>query len=225
MRKVANKETDLTSTGQGGHTPHGEEKQQELVRAAYDLIAERGFEGLRTRDVAARASVTVATLHYYFPTKEDLIRGVMTVAMEQFRRRTLDPEAPAREPGTDLREVLQVRQRQMKETPQLFTVLLELTTRASRDPAIKAIMRESDTAWRENISLHLQAGVQKGVFRPDLDVPAAAVVLEALSRGRAMLTMLNLDKLLDERINAEVERWLTGKSGEHSGQARQQRLP
>jgi len=198
-------------TGHGGHTPHGEEKQEELVRAAFDLIAERGFEGLRTRDVAARANVTVATLHYYFPTKEHLIRGVMAFAMEKFRTRmTPYPETSTADPRTQLRQVLQFRQRQMRETPELYAVLLELTTRASRDAGIKAIMRESDALWRESISRQLRAGVEGGAFRPDLDVEAAAIVLEAISRGRAMLTMVNPDLLVNERIDAEIERWLTG---------------
>jgi len=89
---------------------------------------------------------------------------------------------------------------------------LELTTRASRDAGIKAIMRESDALWRESISRQLRAGVEGGAFRPDLDVEAAAIVLEAISRGRAMLTMVNPDLLVNERIDAEIERWLTGRT-------------
>jgi AcrR family transcriptional regulator len=207
-----------TPVGRGGHTQHGEEKREELVRAAFGLIAERGFEGLRTRDVAARSGVTVATLHYYFPTKEHLIRGVMAAVVEQFRRpRPTDPDTAAPDPGKELRDVLMLRGRQMQQTPELFTVLLELTTRATRDPVVKAIMHESEAEWREHISSHLRAGVEKSVFRSDLDVQAAAVVLEALSRGRAMLTMVSPDALADERINAEIGRWLTGKSEPRPG--------
>jgi len=211
MRDV--KYNDAEISPKGKHTEHGEKKEEELARAAFDLIAERGFEGLRTRDVADRAGITVATLHYYFPTKEHLIRAVMTNAMDQFRRtRNINPEEPVRESRKELREVLQARQHQIHETPKLFIVLLELTTRASRDPAIKAIMRESDVNWRESISSHLREGVEKGRFRPDLDVPAAAVFLEALTRGRSMLAMVNPDELLDERVDTEIECWLTGRS-------------
>jgi len=216
MRDVKNKDAEMVPINR--HTEQGEKKEEELVSAASDLIAERGFEGLRTRDVAAAAGVTVATLHYYFPTKEQLIRAVMTSAMEQFRkRRTNIPDVPLRESRADLRGVLQARQHQMRKTPKLFIVLLELTTRASRDPAIKAIMRESDVNWRESISSHLREGVEKGQFRPDLDVPAAAIFLEALTRGRSMLAMVNPDALLDERVDTEIERWLTGKPVPASG--------
>src|ERR1700729_2151247 len=47
-----------------------------LLQAAYDVIAQAGFEGLRTRAVADRAHVNIATLHYYFPTKQNLIEGL-----------------------------------------------------------------------------------------------------------------------------------------------------
>jgi len=40
-----------------------ERRRQELVHAAFNLIAEHGFEGLRTRDVAAEVGVNIATLH------------------------------------------------------------------------------------------------------------------------------------------------------------------
>src|SRR2546427_12347385 len=75
------------------------ERQEELVAAAYGLVATRGFEGLRTRDVAGVVGLNVATLHYYYPTKEALIRGVVGHAMARFRS-TL---SPAGSPGEQLR--------------------------------------------------------------------------------------------------------------------------
>src|SRR5256886_6429950 len=65
-------------------TTHGDERRRSLVLAAYDLIAEKGFEELRTRDVAMRAGVNIATLHYYFASKEDLIEGVVDYLLDLF---------------------------------------------------------------------------------------------------------------------------------------------
>jgi AcrR family transcriptional regulator len=61
-----------------------DERRQSLVGAAFEPIAADGFEGLRTRSVAARAEVNIATLHYYFPTKEALIGGVAQYIAAQF---------------------------------------------------------------------------------------------------------------------------------------------
>src|SRR6516162_5881165 len=54
----------------------GDDRRDSLVRAAFACLAADGFEGLRTRSVADRAGVNIATLHYYFPTKEALIKGL-----------------------------------------------------------------------------------------------------------------------------------------------------
>ncbi len=62
-----------------------EPRKEELVEAAYREIAANGFEGLRTREVAGAVGVNVATLHYYFPSKEDLIRAVLGHVMSRFQ--------------------------------------------------------------------------------------------------------------------------------------------
>ena len=60
------------------------DRRKELILIAYDHIAKRGFEGLRVRAVAAELGINNATLHYYFPTKEDLIKGVVDYMIEKF---------------------------------------------------------------------------------------------------------------------------------------------
>src|ERR1700726_1447566 len=70
---------------------HGR-RRADLLQAAFDVVAEAGFEGLRTRAVAARAGVNIATLHYYFPSKQDLIEGVAQLLSANFV--TLHGSAP-----------------------------------------------------------------------------------------------------------------------------------
>src|SRR5919197_2199765 len=71
------------------------DRRRALVAAAYRRIASGGFEGLRTRDVAADVGVNIATLHYYFPTKEALIRGVIGEAMRRFTQTMPGEGSPA----------------------------------------------------------------------------------------------------------------------------------
>lgn len=195
----------------GGYTRHGAAQREALVHAAFNLIAERGFEGLRTRDVATRAGVNIATLHYYFATKEDLIRSVVDALIEKFRTQHVPYLATQpRRPLTELRQELQDAQYQVRESPEIFAVLFELFTRSTRDPAIKAILQDTDAQWKEHITLYLSEGVAQGVFRQDLDVAAAAAALVALVIGSAIELMTNPDAFPTSRFNSEVERWLTG---------------
>src|SRR5438477_12242730 len=99
-----------------------ENRRQDLVRAAFNQIAQRGFEGLRTREVAAEVGVNIATLHYYFPSKEALIRGVVEHAMERFRS-TL---APHGSPADQLRNHLRAVRKLLQAEPELGTVMGEL---------------------------------------------------------------------------------------------------
>src|SRR3979411_1794288 len=122
-------------------------RRDELVLAAFKLIAERGFEGLRTRDVAAMVGVNIATLHYYFPTKESLIRGVLEYAMGRFRT-TL---APHGSPSDQLRNHLRAVQKLLAEEPELGSVMGELALRSARDKAIAGIMAEMYEAWHATL--------------------------------------------------------------------------
>jgi len=92
-----------------------ERRREELVLAAYRQIAEHGFEGLRTREVAAEVGVNIATLHYYFPTKEALIGAVLAHAMGRFRT-TLSPHGS---PSEQLRNYLRSVRKLLADEPEL----------------------------------------------------------------------------------------------------------
>jgi AcrR family transcriptional regulator len=193
------------------HTPHGEAQRRALVLAAYHLIAEGGFERLRTRDVAARAGVNIATLHYYFRTKEDLIRGVVAYLQEQFAMAL--PSSARGTPQTPLDELrveLADTEYQIREHPGPFIVLFELFLRSLRDPAIHGILQGMDASWQRHIEGYLTAGVAQGHFRADLDVPAAAAGIISLVKGSIVQLVLHPESFPAARLYAEIERWLTG---------------
>jgi AcrR family transcriptional regulator len=52
------------------------------MRAAVEVIAEDGFEGASTRDMAARAGVSVAALYHHFPSKLGLLREFLDEAYD-----------------------------------------------------------------------------------------------------------------------------------------------
>src|SRR3546814_1921209 len=52
------------------------------MRTAVGLMAEKGYEGTSTRDIASAAGVSVAALYYHFPSKLDLLREFLHEAHE-----------------------------------------------------------------------------------------------------------------------------------------------
>src|SRR3954452_16901408 len=55
----------------------GEEASPErILRATTRLFAERGFEGVSTRDIAAAVDLNIATVHHHVGSKADLYDAV-----------------------------------------------------------------------------------------------------------------------------------------------------
>jgi len=172
------------------------------VLAAYREIAERGFEGLRTREVAAEVGVNIATLHYYFPTKEALIRAVLDHAMGRFRT-TL---APHGSPADQLRNYLRATRKLMLDEPELGAVMAELALRSIRDDSIGSIMNEMYDVWHVTLRGLLRRAVKEGKLRPEADSDAVAALIIAT------LTAMTLPVMSDARRGdqalRQLERWL-----------------
>jgi AcrR family transcriptional regulator len=150
------------------------DRRHALVEVAYSQIAQRGFEGLRTREVAAGAGVNIATLHYYFPSKEILIGAVLTHAMQRFRS-TLDVSGST---ADQLRRHFEGIRRLQRDEPELFAVMGELALRAARDPAIGDLYQQTVDMWRRTIrGLLIKAGKDGSLPVPhDPDAQASLVV-------------------------------------------------
>lgn len=170
--------------------------------AAYREIAERGFEGLRTREVAAEVGVNIATLHYYFPTKESLIRAVLDHAMGRFRT-TL---APHGSPADQLRNYLRATRKLMLDEPELGAVMAELALRSIRDDSIGSILNEMYDVWHVTLRGLLRRAVKEGKLRPEADSDGVAALIIAT------LTAMTLPVMSDARRGdqalRQLERWL-----------------
>ena len=57
------------------------ETREQILKAAWDLFAERGFEDVSVRDVTAAAGVNLASVSYHFGCKEGLIQETVKRCM------------------------------------------------------------------------------------------------------------------------------------------------
>src|SRR6476661_8456099 len=52
--------------------------KQKILDAAEQLIAEQGYAGTSLRQIIASAGVNLASIHYHFGSKDDLLHELMT---------------------------------------------------------------------------------------------------------------------------------------------------
>jgi AcrR family transcriptional regulator len=175
-------------------------RRSSLLEAAFELVAEKGLEGLRTRDIAARAGVNISTLHYYFGTKDALLVALLEHSNGLFNTAQRVEEYP-----DTLRGHFERAQRTFAEHPQLSSVLLELAVRAQREPAARVEFRQTHKEWNLEVERVLRASMKKGAARSDLDPRMGAFIVTSTIIGAMVQLGVNakafdFSKLVDELV-------------------------
>ncbi len=194
-----------------GSTTHADKRRQSLIEAAYQSIAQEGLKGLRTRDVAAWAGITHATLHYYFPTKEALIEAVADYAVFQGLLVDIPRGNQEDAPGARLHQFLMTLQHNLREEPTHFLVLYELARYARQCPTIREIFQRQTfhPSWHRFLASLLDEGIRQGAFRADLNPEdgASIVMTFILGLGMSLLVPVPGDP---EQMIQQLEQWLMG---------------
>ena len=180
------------------------DRRRALVAAAYRRIATDGFEGLRTRDVAADVGVNIATLHYYFPTKEALIRSVIGHAMERF----IDTMPGDGTPVDQLRGHLRALARLLRDDQQLWTVMGELVLRAPRDADLERIFRQTDAYWHRTLRDLIRRCIEQGAINPELDPDDLAALMIVAIKGLSLPTVAGFEPELADQVFRQFDRLL-----------------
>lgn len=79
-----------------------EVKEEIILKAAMDVFIEKGRHGARMQEIADRAGINKALLHYYFRNKENLYRQIFERVFGNF----IIDLTQMLEPGMDIREAL-----------------------------------------------------------------------------------------------------------------------
>lgn len=179
-----------------------EKRRGGIVLAAFREIAKSGFEGLRTREVAAEVGINIATLHYYFPTKESLIGAVLEHAMERFRA-SLEPHGS---PEDQLRNYLRAVRRLLSQEPELGAVMAEMVLRSVRDRTTGRILEQMYEQWHTTTRGLLRRAARNGRLRPELDSEGVAALIVATLTALTLPVMSGSGR--GDQALRQLERWL-----------------
>ena len=170
--------------------------------AAFREIAKGGFEGLRTREVAAEVGINIGTLHYYFPTKESLIGAVLEHAMDRFRT-ALEPHGS---PEDQLRNYLRAVHRLLAREPELGAVMAELVLRSVRDRTTGRILEQMYEQWHATTRGLLRRAAREGGLRSELDTEGVAALIVAVLTALTLPVMSGSGR--GDQALRQLERWL-----------------
>jgi AcrR family transcriptional regulator len=134
-------------------TEQNEARRVEMLRAAAELICERGFGDTRIADVAKRAGVSSALVIYYFGTRDRLLVDALRYSEESFYEAA--EEMLAEVPSLHERLSLLIQwtcvPEGTDEIPGAWGLWFDLWAQAFRHDEIKAGRAELDARWRKMI--------------------------------------------------------------------------
>ena len=197
------------------------DRRHALIAAAHRRIASEGFEGLRTRDVAADVGVNIATLHYYFPTKEALIRGVIGHAMQKFAETMPSVGSPVDQLRGHLRSLSAL----LKQDQQLWAVMGELVLRAPRDADLAHIFRQTDAHWHKTLRDLISGGIAQGALDPQLNPDEVAALMIAAIKGISLPTVAGFQPQVVAQVFRQFERLLGLQDSTTSAPSRRESRP
>lgn len=161
-------------------------QKPEILDAVVRVITERGMEGTRFADVSEATGVPIASLQYYFGSREDLLIAAfrhgssanvahirdglepISDAMERILY-TIDAHLDMYDPASDRSVLL---------SEEFYRIAL-------RDPELQLDMVDEYSGWRTMIADAIRTGVEAGQFASETDPDRAAVCLYAFMEGIA----------------------------------------
>jgi AcrR family transcriptional regulator len=172
-------------------------RREQMLRAAAELIGERGFSETRIADVARRAGASPALVIYYFSTKDQLLTEALRYSEEAFYSHVdagLDRLRTARERLELLVTTTCVPEGE-GEISGAWGLWFDLWAQAFRHPEIAKDRIELDQRWRDTISRVVRDGQEAGEIG-DVDPDTFAITFSALVDGLSIQVALR-DPVVD----------------------------
>jgi len=189
-----------------------QQRKEQMLRAALEVIVERGYADTRIADVAERTGTSPALVIYYFKTRDQLLTEAIRYSEDswyaEYLRRMAQIPTAARQlteliamnclPGTD------------PEPGSYWLLWLDLWALSPRNPGVAAVRQKSDERWRESIRSIVQAGQEAGEFA-SVDADDFTITLSALLDGLAVQIALEDPQVPPQRTYELAMRFAAGQ--------------
>jgi AcrR family transcriptional regulator len=174
-------------------TENNEARRIEMLRAAAELICERGFGDTRIADVAKRAGVSSALVIYYFGTRDRLLVDALRFSEESFYEAAEKMLAEV----TSLRERLSLLIKWTcvpeadNEIPGAWGLWFDLWAQAFRHDEVRAGRVELDARWRRMIVDAIKSAEASDELDVEVDARLFALEFSALLDGLSIQVALD----------------------------------
>lgn len=188
------------------------ETKAEIAEAVRRALAEHGYAGLTTANIAAESSKTEAGLYYHYDSKDAMVAAFLTTATG-FLKRELE-ELEATDPEAQLREACDRLFVESDDELRRRTniAVMELLAHAPHNETLQGPLRELEASNLAVLRGIVEDGIERGVFR-DVDPDGVAAFLLAAASGSTgfylALEMEEVGPPLHAQVDSYIDTLLT----------------
>jgi AcrR family transcriptional regulator len=171
-------------------------RRAQIIKAAYQVAARRGLDGLTVRRVAVSARVSTGLVLFHFETKGQLVAALLDWLLASTTVLQVTDEItriPA--PLDRLVALLEQEMNRLSSEPPRIRVFFEFWSRGIRDPSVRSKMRRELERYRHafNPMAEQVLRAEPGRF-PGVTPEGLAAVAVSFIKGCAVQSMIDSDR-------------------------------
>lgn len=179
-------------------------RREELVLAAWRVIAANGIDEVTIRDIARESGYSSGVLAHYFENKDDLLAHALRLSHTRIRKR-YDDETEGLDPMGALKAIL-LDNLPLEEQRDLETrIEMSFWARSLRNEALREIQHEESEGLRDLLGELIDRSRDDGAISKDYDRDQVLAFLAALIDGISLHGLLYPDRLPPERMQGLME--------------------
>lgn len=194
------------TAGRGGKGARGLTRREgtlaqrdRTLAVAARVLAERGFESARFRDVAQAAGVSIGLLQNYFVTRDEMLEEAFSWTCQQLINSWREHAKHETDPWKKIVGLIE----ELTSEPDLrghSSTWLEFCSSASRHAKLRRPVLRVYSSWRQILIEAVDQGVALGVFSPARSSEDVADAINAAVDGLQMATAVRLSGMTPERF-------------------------
>ncbi|MCU1556635.1 MAG: hypothetical protein JWN09_630 [Microbacteriaceae bacterium] len=170
-----------------------DERRARLVQAALRVIDRDGVQGATTRAIVAEAGMSLASFHYAFRSRDEMISELIAFVVENEQQVSLAAVRPGTDIRTAVRAGLQAFFELLVSNPTREQALFELMHYSLRTPELSELPRAQYASYFRVARVLLDSGAATAGVTWSLPIDELARILIAFTDGLTLAWLADRD--------------------------------
>lgn len=179
-------------------------KEKAIIEAAKDRFAHFGFSKVTMEEIASDVDLGKASLYYYFPTKEDLFKAVISLEQNKLKENFEELLQKNTAASKKLQEYVDLRMKFFRDLINLGT--LSVHSYFDTKSVIKKVFIDFEKIELGLIKKIINEGKKAKEFNPELSKDTALIFLHILQGLRCRVLRWAKGQSLDAETNNDLQK-------------------